>query len=174
MARVTIGGRTYDVEVRGDIVMVDGHSFHVSVRDDGAYRTVNAGGVQYRVELPPPGERVSGMQVRVDHRPFTLEFEGRLGGGPAPRQARAAAEGPTGAAGPRAAVKGGVAAPIAGKVIRIVAAVGAAVSAGDVLLVVEAMKMENEIKAPVAGTVKEILVAEGARVSEGETLAVIE
>ena len=45
---------------------------------------------------------------------------------------------------------------------------------GDILLVVEAMKMENEIAAPVAGTVKDVSVAAGARVAEGDPLLVIE
>jgi biotin carboxyl carrier protein len=55
-----------------------------------------------------------------------------------------------------------------------VARPGDTVKAGDVLLILEAMKMENEIKAPADGTVKEIPVAEGARVTEGDTLAVVE
>ena len=173
MATITLGGRSYDVEVKGDTVVVDGHEFPVKVRDDGAHRTVTAGGVQYRVQLPPEGDRGSGMQVAVDYRPFVVEFEGRLGGGPAPRASRPQAAGGAPAA-PRGAVKGGVTAPIAGKVLRVAVTVGAAVSAGDVLLVLEAMKMENEIKAPVDGTVREILVSEGGRVSEGDTLAVVE
>jgi biotin carboxyl carrier protein len=41
-------------------------------------------------------------------------------------------------------------------------------------LLLEAMKMENEVKAPAGGIVREILVAEGARVSEGETLVIVE
>ena len=59
MATVTIGGRTYEVEVRGDRVVVDGQEFPVTVRDDGAYRTVKAGDVQYRVQLPSPDARES-------------------------------------------------------------------------------------------------------------------
>src|SRR5690349_866135 len=94
MAKVNIGGRTYEVEVRGDQVIVDGKPFDVTVRDDGAYRTVNAGGVQYRVQLPPPGGRESGMTVQVDYRPLTIEYEGRLAGGPAPRAARPPASAP--------------------------------------------------------------------------------
>jgi biotin carboxyl carrier protein len=173
MAKVTVGGRSYEVEVRGDTVLVDGHEFPITVRDDGAHKTVTAGGVQYRIQLPPEGERGSGMEVAVDYRPFTLEYEGRLGGGPAPRAARHS--GSSGAPAPaRSAVKGGVTAPIAGKVLRVAVTVGATVSVGDVLIVLEAMKMENEIKAPADGAVKEILVSEGGRVSEGDTLAVIE
>ncbi|MFN0095373.1 MAG: biotin/lipoyl-containing protein [Dehalococcoidia bacterium] len=172
MAKVTIGTRTYEVEVKGDKVVVDGHEFAVTVKDEGAHRLVNAGGVQYRVQLPAAEDRASGMGVKVDYRDFTMEWDGTFGGAPAPRVQRAASGAPTGAA--RTAVKGGVAAPIAGKVLRLVAKAGDAVKAGDVLLVLEAMKMENEIKAPVDGSVKEILVAEGARVSEGEVLAVVE
>jgi glutaconyl-CoA/methylmalonyl-CoA decarboxylase subunit gamma len=167
MAKVTIGGRSYEVEVRGDAVIVDGHEFPVTVRDDGAYRTVNAGGVGYRVQLPAAEERHSGMTIQVDYRPFTVEYEGRLGGGPAARPPRAAAA-------PKAAAKGGIPAAIAGKVLRIHVKVGDEVKAGQVLLILEAMKMENEVKAGVDGVVKDIPVKEGAKVSEGETLVVIE
>ena len=169
MATVTIGGRAYEVEVRGDRVVVDGHEYAVTVRDDGAYRTVKAGDVQYRIQLPPAAERASGMEVQVDYRPVVVQYEGRLGSGPAPREHRQAT---TGA--PRPGLKGGVTAQIAGKVLRVVASVGDAVKQGDVLLVVEAMKMENEIKAPADGTVREIPVSEGQRVVEGDVLAIVE
>jgi biotin carboxyl carrier protein len=173
MATVTIGGRNYEVEVRADSVLVDGHEYPVSVRDEGAHLAVNAGGAAYRVQLPPAGERESGMTVNVDYRPFTLEYSGALGGRPAPRAPRAAAGGGTPAA-PRAGVKGGVAAQIAGRVLSVRVKAGDAVKQGDVLLILEAMKMENEIKAPADGVVKEVLVAEGARVADGETMVVIE
>lgn len=169
MAKVTIGGRSYEVEVRGDTVVVDGHEFPVTVRDDGAYRTVNAGGIAYRVALPPAEARQSGMDIKVDYRPFTIAYEGRLGSGPAPRPQRAA-----GGGAPKQAAKGGVRAAIAGKVLRILVKDGDAVKQGDVLLILEAMKMENEVKAPADGTVKEVPVKEGAKVAEGETLVVIE
>jgi biotin carboxyl carrier protein len=171
MAKVTVGGRTYEVEVRGESVVVDGNEFPVKVRDENGYSTVTAGGVAYRVQLPPADQRQSPLQAQVDYRPFTFEFEGRFGGGPAPRPVREAAA--AGAA-PRAATKGGVAAQIAGRVMSIKVKAGDAVKRGDVLLLLEAMKMENEIKAPADGIVKEVLVAEGARVAEGETLVVIE
>ncbi|MCL4241847.1 MAG: biotin/lipoyl-binding protein [Dehalococcoidia bacterium] len=112
------------------------------------------------------------MIVEVDHRPFTFEYEGRLGGGPAPREARPSAAAAGGA--PRAAAKGAVTAQIAGRVLSVKVTAGQAVARGDVLLLLEAMKMENEIKAPADGVVKEIAVAEGTRVAEGETLVIIE
>jgi glutaconyl-CoA decarboxylase len=61
-----------------------------------------------------------------------------------------------------------------GRIVRVNVKTGDAVNEGDVLLVIEAMKMENEITAPVGGTVREIGVNAGARVSEGDTLLVIE
>lgn len=170
MAKVTLGGRSYDVEVRGDTVVVDGHEFAIKQREDTGFTTVTSGGVGYRVQLPPEAERVSGMQVKVDYRPFTVEIEGRIGAGPAPREARTAM--PVAAA-PRAGVKGGVSAQIAGRVLKVKVAKGDAVKQGDVVLLLEAMKMENEIKASADGTVTEVLVAEGDRVGEGQTLLVI-
>lgn len=61
-----------------------------------------------------------------------------------------------------------------GKVVRILVEVGTEVKQGDGVLVVEAMKMQNELKSPKAGTVKEIRVDEGSTVSAGDILAVIE
>ena len=172
MATVMIGGRSYEVEVRGETVVVDGHEFAVTVERGAAYDTVTAGGTAYRVALPPEGERESGMAVEVDHRPFTLEWEGRLGGGPARREARPASARSAPAA--RAGVAGGVAAQLSGRVLRVAVAAGEAVEAGQLLLVLEAMKMENEINAPRAGVVKDVPVGEGDQVSEGDTLVVLE
>ncbi len=61
-----------------------------------------------------------------------------------------------------------------GKVVRLMASVGDAVEKGDAVLVVEAMKMQNDLKASKAGIVKEIRVAEGSTVAAGDILAVIE
>jgi len=65
-------------------------------------------------------------------------------------------------------------APMPGKVTLIAVTVGQAVAPGDGLIVLEAMKMENEFKAQTAGTVKEIRVAVGQPVNPGDVLVVIE
>ena len=76
----------------------------------------------------------------------------------------------------RAGIEGrsNVVAPMPGKVVRLLAAVGDTVAAGQGLLVVEAMKMQNELKAPKAGHLIGMPVREGATVAAGEVLAVIE
>jgi biotin carboxyl carrier protein len=61
-----------------------------------------------------------------------------------------------------------------GKVVRIIVPQGESVEAGKGVLVVEAMKMQNELKSPKAGKVQKILVAEGATVNAGDTLAIID
>jgi len=67
-----------------------------------------------------------------------------------------------------------VAAPMPGKVVKLLVKAGDAVEEGQGLVVVEAMKMENELKAPKAGTVTEVAVAEGATVENGARLVVVE
>jgi len=82
-----------------------------------------------------------------------------------------------GVAGNSAAQRAGQAilkAPMPGKVVRILVAEGDSVEAGQGLVVVEAMKMQNEMKAPRAGLVKSIKTKEGATVAAGEGLVVIE
>jgi biotin carboxyl carrier protein len=60
-----------------------------------------------------------------------------------------------------------------GKVVRLLAQQGEAVQAGKGLVVVEAMKMQNEIRSPKSGTVERLLVQEGQAVIAGEVLAVV-
>jgi biotin carboxyl carrier protein len=66
-----------------------------------------------------------------------------------------------------------IVAPMPGRIVRALVAQGARVDAGQGLLVIEAMKMQNEIRSPKAGTVERLLVREGQAVNAGEILAVI-
>ena len=61
-----------------------------------------------------------------------------------------------------------------GKIVRILAEQGMEIKKGDGVIIVEAMKMQNEMKSPKDGTVKEIRVSEGATVNAGDVLAIIE
>jgi biotin carboxyl carrier protein len=65
-------------------------------------------------------------------------------------------------------------APMPGKIVRILVAVGDEVKAGQGIIVMEAMKMQNEMKSPKDGKVQKVLTSEGSTVNPGDTLAVIE
>ena len=65
-------------------------------------------------------------------------------------------------------------APMPGKIVRVLVSQGDEVETGAGVLVVEAMKMQNEIKSPKKGTIQKILVAEGAAVNAGDVLAIVE
>ncbi len=69
--------------------------------------------------------------------------------------------------------EGVVVAPMAGKIVSVRVKKGDAVKAGDVVCILEAMKMENEIAATKTGTVEEVNVSEGTAVNEGDILTVI-
>ena len=102
-----------------------------------------------------------GYAVRVNGRRYEIAVRdprqrGRLAGHPA-------AEGPQ-----------AVTSPMPGKVVRVMARTGEAVRAGVGLLVVEAMKMQNEIRAPKDGVVAAIHVQVGSSVRAGETMVVVE
>lgn len=73
----------------------------------------------------------------------------------------------------RTVVEGAVTAPMAGKIVSVLVKDGDSVKVGDVLCILEAMKMENEIAATKAGIVHEVKVSEGTPVNEGETLFLI-
>ena len=95
----------------------------------------------------------------------------------APVAAPAAAPVAAPAAAPAAPVVTGageaVAAPMPGTILKVCVNQGQTVKEGDVLCVLEAMKMENDIKAPKSGTITQVVTAKGASVSTGDTLVVI-
>mgnify|MGYP003342553706 FL=1 len=73
-----------------------------------------------------------------------------------------------------AAAGGTITTQMPGRVVRLLLAVGDPVRKGQPVLVVEAMKMENEMKSPIDGRVAEILVAEGSTVEAGTKLVKVE
>ena len=110
--------------------------------------------------------------VEVDGEPYRVRI---LGGGAAPAvaavPAAAAASGPTAA--PRAGGDGAIQAPMQGMVVKVKVARGDRVRLGDVVVVLEAMKMQNDIVATVGGTVREVFAKEGAIVAPNEVLMTI-
>ncbi|MCX6686686.1 MAG: biotin/lipoyl-binding protein, partial [Methanoregula sp.] len=75
---------------------------------------------------------------------------------------------------PRGEVAGGIKSNMQGMVLKVMVSRGAAVKRGDVLIVLEAMKMENPIHSPVDGRVSEIFVDTGDVVSSGDVLLVVQ
>jgi len=65
-------------------------------------------------------------------------------------------------------------APMPGKVVRVLVQEEAEVEAGQGIIVVEAMKMQNEIKSPKKGVVRKLTASEGANVNSGDVLAIVE
>jgi len=74
---------------------------------------------------------------------------------------------------PKQYAEGAVTAPMTGKILSVMVKKGDQVKAGQILCVLEAMKMENEITTSRTGTVREVYVSEGSSVSEGEALFVV-
>ena len=125
------------------------------------------------------------FNVTVNGTTYEVEVEEVKAAGSAPvaRPAAAPAPKPAAASAPAAAApvakatagagEHSIDAPMPGKVVKLVAAEGAAVKAGEVLLILEAMKMQNEITADADGTVKKFNVAAGQSVKAHESLVIL-
>ncbi len=146
---------------------INGHNYDVQIDDvneTSALAHVVVNGVAYEVEI-------EGAKTLPASKPQVA---------PAPKSANSAMITPSGAApSPRIAAAAptsgyAVKCPLPGTVLGVKVAVGDTVTAGQTLLVLEAMKMENNIDADRGGVVKEILVQQGATVKEGDNLIVIE
>jgi biotin carboxyl carrier protein len=160
------GGREHRLEVRSDRdglrVRLDDQEILVDLlRVDATLYSLLIGGRSFEVDLLEVEEA---FMVLVDGQPFRVEIQDEQ-----ERRLRAA----VGKEAARAA-KRAVTAPMPGKVVKLLVKPGDAVKTGDGVIVVEAMKMENELKAPAPGTVKEIRAAEGKAVGAGDVLVVIE
>jgi acetyl-CoA/propionyl-CoA carboxylase biotin carboxyl carrier protein len=121
---------------------------------------------------PEPGLTERTVPVEVDGKRFSVRLwlpdEPAVSPGAARRAPRPKPAGQTGAAG-----NGTIAAPMQGTVVRLLVQVGDEVTAGQAVLVLEAMKMENHLNAEMGGTVKEIRVQPGDTVGTGDVLVVV-
>ena len=106
-------------------------------------------------------------RVNVNGTVFEVEIEEMTGAPAAP----AAAPAPAAPAAPAGGEK--ITAPMPGTILAVSVANGSAVKKGDVLMILEAMKMENEIMAPCDGTVTSVSVTKGASVESGTLLCTI-
>ena len=110
-------------------------------------------------------------RVTVNGTVYEIELEELIGTAPAPAAAAPAAPAPA-----AAAPEGGeqVTAPMPGTILSINVAAGDTVKRGQVLMILEAMKMENEIMAPKSGKVASINTSKGSAVESGALLCVIQ
>lgn len=162
---VRVNGHDHEVLLDANGVHIDGTDIaaQVSPIEGTPVRMVTIGSEVYRVVVRPAGSRgvytlwLDGYRFEVealDERARAIrDLSGRTAGpkGPAP-----------------------VVAPMPGLVVRVNAQVGDQVQAGQGLVVMEAMKMENELRAQAAGRVKSILVSTGTAVEKGTVLIELE
>lgn len=155
----------------------DERCFEVETIEPGRYRVVTPEGQEYQVDAytPEAGRLhllLDGQSFDVDVRELGGEFIAQLRGethrvnvlNERERRMRIAGVGERGGGGPT------LESPMAGKVVAVHVEEGASVEAGDKVVIVEAMKMENDLKAHKAGAVSRVCVAPGDTVEIGDVL----
>jgi biotin carboxyl carrier protein len=145
-ALVQIDGRTYEIDVR----MPEQHSY-LLLQNNGVY--------DCRVSASPRSREILDVSLRSRTYPITIIDPRRL------RSAQDSDRHHYGAA--------EIVAPMPGKVVRVLVEVGAEVEKGAGIAIVEAMKMQNEMKSPRAGVVVSLSVTPGDTVNAGDVLAVV-
>jgi len=156
---VEVAGRTLTVEVDGDEVRLEGHAVDAELggtRGDVRRRIVN--GSRGREFVVAAGTERGQWRLSTGGHRFDVQVLDERA-----RAVRAAGGGATQGAGT-------LKAPMPGLVVRVLVAEGDPVEAGRGMVVVEAMKMENELKAGGSGTVKRVHVKAGDRVEKGAPL----
>lgn len=154
-------GRTLRVEVRGRDgryqVSLDGVLHEVWASDTAhGFRVFRIGTQSHELGLAREGD---GYLVSFPGDSIEVALaESARGGAPAPRRDHGPAR---------------LTAPMPGRIVRVLSQQGADVAAGQALVVIEAMKMENELRAPRGGRLLELLVREGQAVEAGALLAVV-
>ncbi len=125
----------------------------------GEIRKVTVNGEEFEVELEQEGDVWTAV---VGGKTFEISVPDS---GPAPKQRRAS--------GGKSKKSGKVNANIPGKVVTVEVSLGDEVEAGQVVMILEAMKMQNEIQAPISGTITEIHCEEGQSIEANVPLLVI-
>jgi pyruvate carboxylase subunit B len=153
--RLVLEGVPYEIERKGDLILVDGQEFPWSVKGD----TVTVGGNPHTVQVQGNSASVDGIAYSIEAQGLAEQHPGKA------RKAAAAAD---------LDEPGVITAVMPGLVIKINKKVGDKVEAGEVVMILEAMKMQNELHARQSGVVKQIHVKQGESVEMRQVLAVIE
>jgi biotin carboxyl carrier protein len=161
---VTVGDRVEPVEVTREAgryrVVLGGEVWDVDARAPApGIRSLLIAGVSYVADV---AERDGGWGVGVAGESYLIQVE------EATRHAIRTRGGAAGAGGAQT-----LTAPLPGRISHVAVRPGDRVAPGDALVVIEAMKMENEFKAGATGTVREVRVVEGQAVNAGDVLVVI-
>jgi len=161
---VSIGERTVEVDLTGHTPVVDGTPVEaeMSLLPGTSVRSLVVDGRSHTLSAQP-GDRRGRWQIALGGGRFTADA--------VDERTRAIRE-MTGA--DDEVAQKVVLAPMPGLVLKVEVEVGQAVKAGQGLVIVEAMKMENELKAPADGVVAKVLVQERQTVEKGATLIVLE
>ena len=171
--QIEVGGRILALEIRrtpeGALALVDGRAYPVNVVRAGHAWSVIIGapeaGRSYEVAIADHDQ--GDLTVHVDGQAVPVSLVDRRHGARAGR--RRGAVGADTKEGPQRVV-----APMPGRIVKLLVTAGDVVSARQGLVIVEAMKMENELRSPKAGSVTEVRVAEGALVEANTVLIVVE
>lgn len=147
-----VDGTEYKVEMRGNSLLVDGQPFVVGLENG----VLTVDGIVYDVALDVKSAVVDGKEYRV-------EAAGMSGRAATPKKKALARKAePAGV--------GSVTAIMPGAILKVLVAQGDQVQDGDVVVILEAMKMENEIHAHKSGVVQKVHVAPGDSVENGQAL----
>ncbi len=162
-----VGDETHEVEIRreGRLVFasVDGREYELEASEpEPNSLLIKHENRIYRTYVAPANDADGNRNVSVNGKEFAVKLID-------PKRLRGSASADAAADGV-AEIK----TAMPGKVVRILLKAGAEVEKGDAILVVEAMKMQNELRSPKAGTVKDIRVSEGQTVASGDILAIVE
>ena len=165
--KAELAGETYELTLRREggrvFAEVGGRAYELEARNVGAgeYLLMHEGRV-YECRVNQSKGRGSPLTVTVGAGEYEVTLTD-------PKHLRAA-----GGAHAHDSGRAQVTAPMPGKVVRVLVEAGQQVEAGQGVVVVEAMKMQNELKSPKSGTVAELRAEAGATVNAGDVLAVIE
>ena len=153
---------------------VQGVDYEVEIAEiEGKIARVNVNGIPFEIEMQKPINAAKHPALAATRQ--RVEPVAEAPAAPAAPATPAAAAAPQPAAASQQPVAGGTAvkAPLPGTIIDIKVSIGQQVNVGDTVIVLEAMKMQNNIEAESAGTVKAINVTKGDSVMEGAVLLTI-
>jgi len=149
-------GQPYEIERRGDLMVVNGVEFTCSIKENVA----TIGGTPKTVKL------LSGTSAEVDGIAYAVEAKGL--------EEPKAAKGRKAPSAGAAEEAGAVTAIMPGLIIKILKNEGDRVEAGETVMVLEAMKMQNDLTAKTAGVIRQMNVKQGDNVEMRQVLCIIE